>query len=51
VAVTGEYLRRKVLGLPAFEEGGSVQFIKPIEPKKATRRKNKNAGEAQEKTT
>jgi predicted PurR-regulated permease PerM len=31
VAVIGEYLRRKVLGLPAFEEGQTVQFVKPKE--------------------
>jgi predicted PurR-regulated permease PerM len=29
VAVIGEYVRRKVLGLPAFAEGDKVQFIQP----------------------
>lgn len=31
VAVIGEYLRRKVLDLPAFAEGETVQFVKPEE--------------------
>jgi predicted PurR-regulated permease PerM len=29
VAVIGEYVRRKVLGLPAFEAGETVQFVEP----------------------
>jgi predicted PurR-regulated permease PerM len=31
VAVIGEYVRRKVLSLPAFAEDGNVQFIKPAD--------------------
>jgi predicted PurR-regulated permease PerM len=31
VAVIGEYVRRKVLGLPAFDEGDKVQFVEPEE--------------------
>ncbi len=31
VAVMGEYVRRKVLGLPAFDEGDKVQFVEPEE--------------------
>jgi predicted PurR-regulated permease PerM len=31
VAVIGEYVRRKVLGLPAFEEGEKVRFVEPQE--------------------
>ena len=50
VAVTGEYIRRKVLGLPAFEEGSSVQFVKPERIAKKTARKSKKDGEGQEET-
>jgi predicted PurR-regulated permease PerM len=43
VAVIGEYLRRKVLGLPAFAEGEAVQFVKPKETiEKPGRRFKKN---------
>jgi predicted PurR-regulated permease PerM len=48
VAVIGEYLRRKVLGLPAFEEGQSVQFVGSEEAIKKTRRKGKKGIEKQE---
>ena len=50
VAVTGEYVRRKVLGLPAFEEGSSVQFVKPARDVKRSARKSKKAGEGQKGT-
>jgi len=48
VAVIGEYLRRKVLGLPAFEEGDRVQFIGSEEAIKGTGRKFKKEIEKQE---
>jgi len=32
VAVAGEYIRRRVLGLPAF--GDEMQFVKPDEEQK-----------------
>ena len=50
VAVVGEYLRRKVLSLPAFDEEGGIQFIKPPRVGKKSVRKSKKAGEDQEKT-
>lgn len=50
VAVIGEYVRRKVLGLPAFEEGDSVQFVKPEGAMIKTSRKSKKAVEEQEVT-
>lgn len=39
VAVIGEYARRKVLELPAFAEGETVQFIKPEESDEKPRKK------------
>ena len=33
VAVIGEYVRRRVLGLPAFDESKEVQFVKPVKEK------------------
>lgn len=39
IAVIGEYVRRKILGLPAFEEGDKVQFVEGEEPIKRPRRK------------
>jgi predicted PurR-regulated permease PerM len=50
VAVTGEYLRRKVLNLPAFDQEGGIQFIKPQRVGKKSVRKSKKAGEGQEIT-
>lgn len=47
VAVIGEYVRRKILGLPAFAEGERVQFIEPIEPVKKSGRKFKKDVEEQ----
>ncbi|MFZ5818906.1 MAG: AI-2E family transporter [Chloroflexota bacterium] len=41
VAVIGEYIRRRVLGLPAFDESEGMQFIKPVEEKKPARRRLK----------
>jgi predicted PurR-regulated permease PerM len=40
-AVIGEYIRRRVLGLPAFDESAEMQFIKPAEEQKPIRRKRK----------
>jgi predicted PurR-regulated permease PerM len=48
VAVIGEYVRRKVLGLPAFAEGDTVQFVKPDEATKKPGRKRKKVREKQE---
>lgn len=48
VAVAGEYLRRKVLGLPAFAEGESVQFVEPQQASKKSKRKSKRGVEKQE---
>ncbi len=33
VAVIGEYIRRRVLGLPAFDRTKEMQFVKPVEKK------------------
>lgn len=33
VAVVGEYIRRRVMGLPAFDESKDMQFVKPISKK------------------
>ena len=33
MAVIGEYVRRRVLGLPAFDESKEVQFVKPVQEK------------------
>lgn len=33
VAIIGEYIRRRVLGLPAFDESKEMQFVKQIEKK------------------
>ena len=43
VAVIGEYVRRRVLGLPAFDESKAMQFVKPIKKKQLykPRRENK----------
>jgi len=43
VAIIGEYIRRRVLGLPAFDESKEMQFVKPIKKKKLykPRRENK----------
>ena len=50
VAVTGEYIRRKVLNLPAFDEAGSMQFVKPVRTKKTSKRKKKEAVEGIEES-
>lgn len=34
VAIIGEYIRRRVLGLPAFDERKEMQFVKPIKKKR-----------------
>ena len=47
VAVTGEYVRRKVLGLPAFDEGG-IPFVKPVRKRKSTKRSDKESREGTE---
>jgi len=41
VAVIGEYIRRRVLGLPAFDEGKEMQFLKPSEENKPVKRGRK----------
>lgn len=43
VAIIGEYIRRRVLGLPAFDESKEMQFVKPIKKKRLykPRRENK----------
>jgi predicted PurR-regulated permease PerM len=48
VAVIGEYVRRKVLGLPAFEEGEKVQFVQPKETFEKTKQKFKKDVEEQQ---
>jgi predicted PurR-regulated permease PerM len=48
VAVIGEYVRRKVLGLPAFEAGESVQFVEPQQASEEPERKSKGVVENQE---
>lgn len=45
VVVAGEYVRRKVLGLPAFDEAGGVQFVKPEQAGKKSARKRKKSPE------
>lgn len=45
VAVIGEYIWRRVLGLPAFDESEGMQFIKPVEEKKPARRRLKRSVE------
>jgi len=41
VVVAGEYVRRKVLGLPAFDEAGGVQFVKPDQVSKKSARRHR----------
>jgi len=48
VVVAGEYVRRKVLGLPAFDNEGGVQFVKPEQVEKKSARKRKKNTEKQE---
>jgi predicted PurR-regulated permease PerM len=48
VAVIGEYVRRKVLGLPAFEAGETVQFVEPQQASEEPERKSKGVVENQE---
>ncbi len=50
IALVGEYVRCKVLGLPAFDEEGGMQFIKTEEPKKTSRRARKKNREEQAET-
>ena len=50
VVVAGEYVRRKVLGLPAFDAEGGVQFVKPERTGKKSSRKRNNSGEEQVET-
>ncbi|GAB4432313.1 MAG: AI-2E family transporter [Anaerolineales bacterium] len=43
-AIVGEYVRRRVLGLPAFDESKAMQFVKPVKKRKTlykTWRENK----------
>jgi predicted PurR-regulated permease PerM len=47
VALIGEYVRRKVLGLPAFSEDDSMQFVKPAEDSDKARMKRKENEEEQ----
>jgi hypothetical protein len=50
VVVAGEYVRRKVLGLPAFDKAGGVQFVKPEQMnKKSVRKRKKNVSKQEEK--
>lgn len=48
VAVIGEYIRRRVLGLPAFDEGSEVQFVRPVEEPRPIRRRRKKAADKEE---
>jgi predicted PurR-regulated permease PerM len=48
VAVIGEYVRRKVLGLPAFAEEDEMQFIKPEQKVEKPEKKEKAILEEQE---
>ncbi|MEP7137660.1 MAG: AI-2E family transporter [Chloroflexota bacterium] len=47
VVVIASYIQRKVLGLPAFEDDGSMQFVAPPEliksPRRGIRRDNRKA--------
>jgi hypothetical protein len=42
VAIIGEYIRRRVLGLPAFDESEEMQFVKPIEKKRLYKPRQEN---------
>ena len=42
VAIIGEYIRRRVLGLPAFDESKEMQFVKPIEKKPLYKPRHEN---------
>ena len=42
VGVIGEYIRRRVLGLPAFAEGEEIQFVQPVKKKSSYSRKREN---------
>jgi len=48
VAVVGEYIRRRVLGFPAFDEGSEVQFVMSAEEPKPIRRRRKKAVDKEE---
>jgi len=50
VAVIGEYIRRKVLGMPGFAEEGGMQFVKQVGVRRKVERKDKKAGEEQKET-
>lgn len=50
VAVIGEYIRRKVLGMPGFAEEGGMQFVKQAGVRRKVERKDKRAGEEQKET-
>jgi predicted PurR-regulated permease PerM len=50
VAVIGEYLRRKILGMSAFEESGSVQFVREEPVIRKAERKSKKVGKGQKGT-
>jgi predicted PurR-regulated permease PerM len=42
VAIIGEYIRRRVLGLPAFDESEEMQFVKPIKKKRLYKPRQEN---------
>ena len=50
LVVIAGYIQRKVLGLPAFEDDGSMQFVAPPElikpPRRGIRRVNRNVDES-----
>ena len=48
VALIGEYLRRRVLGLPAFDESADLQFVKPPEEVKPLRRRRARSDKKKE---
>ena len=42
IAIIGEYVRRRVLGLPAFDETKEMQFVKPVKKKKLYKPRHEN---------
>ena len=42
VALMGEYVRRRVVGLPAFDETKELQFVKPVKKKKLYKPRHEN---------
>lgn len=41
VSIIGEYIRRRVLGLPAFDESKEMGFVMPVEGQKSAKRSRK----------